>query len=213
MRQWCCPLAFDIAAELVPYSLSTSKHTKHALEELHENISVIRHPVCVPGAPCLRPLADSPLFSTRRTTAAASWCISGAITRRLSSSTTRERPPTLPYVYIDADALRSIACIGGLDLCYGRWDTHNFQMADVHPSDVMSLLQAGQDYNNARVADFERVDAWAGNQQNRLSLGRMPWHDVHTMIVGPAVMDIAQFFVERWNFVRCGASLGGGGSR
>ena len=30
----------------------------------------------------------------------------------------------------------------------------------------------------------------------------MPWHDIHTMLVGPAVMDIAQHFVERWNFCR-----------
>lgn len=64
------------------------------------------------------------------------------------------------------------------------------------------MLFPGQDYNNSRVADFENVQAWTGNEQARTELGRMPWHDVHTMLTGPAVMDIAQFFVERWNFVR-----------
>jgi phospholipase D1/2 len=28
---------------------------------------------------------------------------------------------------------------------------------------------------------------------------RMPWHDVHTRIIGPVVGDIARHFVERWN--------------
>lgn len=64
------------------------------------------------------------------------------------------------------------------------------------------MLFPGQDYNNSRVADFENVQAWTGNEQARTQLGRMPWHDVHTMLTGPAVMDISQFFVERWNFVR-----------
>ena len=64
------------------------------------------------------------------------------------------------------------------------------------------MVFPGQDYNNSRVADFENVQAWTGNEQARTELGRMPWHDVHTMLTGPAVMDIAQFFVERWNFVR-----------
>ena len=27
----------------------------------------------------------------------------------------------------------------------------------------------------------------------------MPWHDVHTRIIGPVVGDIARHFVERWN--------------
>lgn len=82
----------------------------------------------------------------------------------------------------------ALACIGGLDLCYGRWDTHNFPLADVFPDNLRATLFPGQDYNDARVADFENVQAWAGNQQARSELGRMPWHDIHTMICGPAVM-------------------------
>ena len=50
----------------------------------------------------------------------------------------------------------AIACIGGLDLCYGRWDTHNFPLADVFPDNNRATLFPGQDYNDARVADFER---------------------------------------------------------
>jgi phosphatidylserine/phosphatidylglycerophosphate/cardiolipin synthase-like enzyme len=46
------------------------------------------------------------------------------------------------------------------------------------------------------------VDHWASNQQSRLETARMPWHDVHMTLVGPVVLDIAQHFVERWNYIR-----------
>lgn len=47
------------------------------------------------------------------------------------------------------------ACIGGLDLCFGRWDTNTHPLADVHPTRFSSTLFPGQDYNNARVLDFK----------------------------------------------------------
>ena len=55
----------------------------------------------------------------------------------------------------------------------------------------------GQDLNNARIQDFIEVDKWAANNPSRAEAPRMPWHDVHSMLVGPAVLDIAQHFVER----------------
>jgi len=93
------------------------------------------------------------------------------------------------------------ACIGGLDLCFGRWDTSSHSLADCHIADLRKTIWPGQDYNNARVQDFQEVEKWASNQQSRLELPRMPWHDVHMMIQGPAVFDICQHFVERWNFI------------
>ena len=53
------------------------------------------------------------------------------------------------------------ACIGGLDLCFGRWDTHSHPLADVHPTDPFATLFPGQDYNNARIMDFQHVDNFA----------------------------------------------------
>ena len=41
----------------------------------------------------------------------------------------------------------TVACIGGLDLCFGRWDTSNHPIADVHPTDFSRTLFPGQDYN------------------------------------------------------------------
>jgi phospholipase D1/2 len=47
-----------------------------------------------------------------------------------------------------------VATVGGLDLCFGRWDTHNAPLADVHPTDFSRSLFLGQDFNNARFSDF-----------------------------------------------------------
>lgn len=43
-----------------------------------------------------------------------------------------------------------VAFMGGLDLCFGRWDTNQHSIADAHPSDLDNIVFAGQDYNNAR---------------------------------------------------------------
>ncbi|QRV95777.1 phospholipase [Ceratobasidium sp. AG-Ba] len=94
------------------------------------------------------------------------------------------------------------ACIGGLDACFGRWDTHSHPLADAHPTDFSRTLFPGQDYNNARVLDFQKVDHYASNQVSLLDTGRMPWHDVHMTLIGPAVLDIVQHFVERWNEIK-----------
>ena len=94
------------------------------------------------------------------------------------------------------------ACIGGLDLCCGRWDTHNHPLADVHPTDFARTLFPGQDYNNARVLDFQDVPNYVSNAVSILDTARMPWHDVHMTLQGPVVLDIVQHFTERWNEVK-----------
>ncbi|KAJ6535117.1 hypothetical protein B0H19DRAFT_1185017 [Mycena capillaripes] len=94
------------------------------------------------------------------------------------------------------------ACIGGLDLCFGRWDTHTHPLADVHPTDFSLTLFPGQDYNNARIMDFQNVYQFASNTLSSLESGRMPWHDVHMTLSGPVVLDIVQHFTERWNEIK-----------
>ncbi|KAK6355022.1 hypothetical protein TWF696_004149 [Orbilia brochopaga] len=44
-----------------------------------------------------------------------------------------------------------LAFIGGLDLCFGRWDLHQHPLADVHPATVREEIWPGQDYNNNRM--------------------------------------------------------------
>ncbi|KAH9168358.1 phospholipase D/nuclease [Lactarius sanguifluus] len=94
------------------------------------------------------------------------------------------------------------ACIGGLDICFGRWDTQNHPLADAHPTDFSRTLFPGQDYNNARILDFQDVYNYVSGTISVLESPRMPWHDVHMTIDGPVVLDIVQHFVERWNEVK-----------
>lgn len=96
----------------------------------------------------------------------------------------------------------NIAFIGGLDLCFGRWDNHQHPLADVHPAGVATEIWPGQDFNNNRVMDFQSVDDWKSNELSKAEYGRMPWHDVAMAVVGDCVYDIAEHFVLRWNFVK-----------
>jgi phospholipase D1/2 len=102
------------------------------------------------------------------------------------------------FIVIDYE----LAFIGGLDLCYGRWDVRQHLLADVHPSGVQNEVFPGQDFNNNRIMDFQTVDDWANNELNKTDFGRMPWHDVAMGVIGDCVYDIAEHFVLRWNFIK-----------
>ncbi|KAG8689912.1 hypothetical protein FRC11_014925 [Ceratobasidium sp. 423] len=141
----------------------SSKHTRHALIDLHPNIMCLRHPDHIG-----------------------------------SSSNVEFWSHHEKVVVVD----NKRACIGGLDACFGRWDTHSHPLADCHPTDFSRTLFPGQDYNNARVLDFQQVDNYASNQVSLLETARMPWHDVHMTLIGPVVLDIVQHFIERWNEIK-----------
>lgn len=102
------------------------------------------------------------------------------------------------FIVIDYD----VAFIGGLDLCFGRWDDHQHALSDMHPEGVTNEVWPGQDFNNNRVMDFQNVQDWKQNELNKADSGRMPWHDVSMGVIGPCVYDIAEHFVLRWNFVK-----------
>ncbi|KAK0620447.1 hypothetical protein B0T14DRAFT_567190 [Immersiella caudata] len=95
-----------------------------------------------------------------------------------------------------------MAFVGGLDLCFGRWDFHQHTLADVHPEGVANEVWPGQDFNNNRIMDFKNVQDWKQNELSKADYGRMPWHDVAMGVIGPSVYDIAEHFVLRWNFVK-----------
>lgn len=96
----------------------------------------------------------------------------------------------------------AMAFIGGLDMCFGRWDNHQHALADVHPEGVANEVWPGQDFNNNRIMDFKDVQDWKQNELGKTDYGRMPWHDVAMGLIGPCVYDIAEHFVLRWNFVK-----------
>jgi phospholipase D1/2 len=64
---------------------------------------------------------------------------------------------------------------GGLDSCFGRWDYNAHPLADLH-AHIRNEVWLGQDYNNARMLDFEHVADWRQNMLNRTISARMPWH-------------------------------------
>ncbi|KAI9793237.1 MAG: hypothetical protein M1816_000658 [Peltula sp. TS41687] len=121
------------------------------------------------------------------------------------------------FMVIDYD----IAFIGGIDLCFGRWDSHQHPMADVHPAGIVNEIWPGQDWNNNRIMDFQNVQDWKSNELSKADYGRMPWHDVAMGVIGDCVYDIAEHFVlvsissrvlyiqdhayssnQRWNFIK-----------
>ncbi|EXX61011.1 phospholipase D [Rhizophagus irregularis DAOM 197198w] len=91
-----------------------------------------------------------------------------------------------------------IAFIGGLDLCFGRYDTHNHELADWCPDNFKQpTIWPGQDYSNPRIKDFQNVVDYETSMVDKSQAPRMPWHDV-----GPPARDVARHFVQRWNFIK-----------
>ncbi|CAG8894959.1 unnamed protein product [Penicillium egyptiacum] len=96
----------------------------------------------------------------------------------------------------------NVAFIGGIDLCFGRWDANQHPLADVHPTGLRDDIFPGQDFNNNRIMDFQSVEDWQSNEVSKIDYGRMPWHDVAMGLQGDCVYDIAEHFVLRWNFIK-----------
>ncbi|XLR51880.1 hypothetical protein HN51_002614 [Arachis hypogaea] len=90
-----------------------------------------------------------------------------------------------------------ICFIGGLDLCFGRYDTPEHKVGDLPP-----IIWPGKDYYNPRESE---PNSWEDMMKDELDRGkypRMPWHDVHCALWGPPCRDIARHFVQRWNFAK-----------
>ncbi|OVA12917.1 Phospholipase D/Transphosphatidylase [Macleaya cordata] len=90
-----------------------------------------------------------------------------------------------------------ICFIGGLDLCFGRYDTYEHKVGDIPP-----LIWPGKDYYNPRESE---PNSWEDTMKDELDRGkypRMPWHDVHCALWGPPCRDVARHFVQRWNYAK-----------
>ena len=91
-----------------------------------------------------------------------------------------------------------IGYVGGLDLCWGRYDFPQHPIYEP-PNPQREYYFPLIDYSNARICDFTDVQNYTIESVKREDTIRMPWHDVHSKIIGPAVCDIARHFIERWN--------------
>ncbi len=184
---------------IAPITPVCSSHTKHALENLHPNISVFRHPDHLPDAQTLQSSFMSSLQNLSLTAKTASQLPGDA----LKAIYGMNEGVVLYWAHHEKLCLvdGKTAFMGGLDLCYGRWDTHQHPIADCHPSNVEDSVFPGQDFNNARIMDFQDVPHWQANKLPRNQSARMGWSDVSISLSGPVLENLQRHFVERWNFI------------
>ena len=106
--------------------------------------------------------------------------------------------------------------MGGIDLCYGRYDTPDHALTDDSGVDFSNIAQddritaenfanfqvfVGKDYSNPRVKDFLELEKPYESMYNRNIVPRMPWHDVHMYTCGQTARDLSRHFVQRWNYL------------
>ena len=135
---------------ILPPVTVDSAHTKHALEALHPNISVFRHPDHLPDAQTLQSSFWSSLQNIDLSAKTASTFPLDA----LNAIYGMNEDVVLYWAHHEKLCIidGTVAFMGGLDLCYGRWDTNQHPIADVHPANLDDIVFPGQDYNNARCA-------------------------------------------------------------
>lgn len=115
---------------------------------------------------------------------------------------------------------RKIAYVGGLDLAYGRYDDEHFHLK-ADEGDRLGMnrynpciypMQSLFDEESARPITCSKPIAKTAIQVPDLESDsevplildsgrqpRMPWHDAHCRIEGPAVADLLKNYVTRWN--------------
>ncbi|THG18669.1 hypothetical protein TEA_005348 [Camellia sinensis var. sinensis] len=90
-----------------------------------------------------------------------------------------------------------ICFIGGLDLCFGRYDSFEHQVGDYPPT-----VWPGKDYYNPSESEPNSWEDTMKDELDRQKYPRMPWHDVHCALWGPPCRDVARHFVQRWNYAK-----------
>lgn len=117
---------------------------------------------------------------------------------------------------------RSIAFVGGIDLCFGRWDTHSHLLTDPFPphpcvlekdecariaEESRSIVQhsrwIGKDYGNTFLYGARtNLDEPMKDYVDRSKDPRMPWHDVACSVSGLPALDVAKHFIQRYNSIK-----------
>ncbi|KAA8621685.1 Phospholipase D/nuclease [Pyrenophora tritici-repentis] len=181
-----------------PITVSSS-HTKHHLEDLHPNIGVFRHPDHLPDAAVLQ----SDLFASLKNMSLSPAKLVQLPGDGLKALYGAHEGTVMYWAHHEKLCLVDghTAFMGGLDLCYGRWDTNQHSIADAHPGNVDRIVFPGQDFNNARMLDFQDVSNWENNKLDRTESSRMGWSDVALCLSGPVVQDLRTHFSQRWNFI------------
>ncbi|KAA8573540.1 hypothetical protein EYC84_005124 [Monilinia fructicola] len=175
-----------------------SEHTKKALE-VHPNISVFRHPDHAPSGIHV----ESEIITDLKNFSLKDLDLAKLPEEGIKALYGARNDVILYWAHHEKLCLvdSKVAFMGGLDLCFGRWDVNQHPIADAHPSDLDNILFPGQDFNNARVYDFQDVSNWQDNKLDRTKYSRMGWSDLSMSLTGPVVEDLRAHFVQRWNFI------------
>ena len=160
----------------------SSAHTKHNLQDLHPNIAVFRHPDHLP---------DKQEITASITESLENFSLDAKNLAKMSGDALKgiygmNDDVILYWAHHEKLCLIDgrTAFMGGLDMCFGRWDTNQHALTDVHPENLNEIVFPGQDYNNARVLDFQDVSNWEKNQLDRKNSSRMGWSDVSVSLHG-----------------------------
>lgn len=95
-----------------------------------------------------------------------------------------------------------IAFVGGMDLCFGRYDLPSHPLVDTE-----GKTWPGKDYYNVLVRDVTNLSHPEEDTVDRKIIPRIPWHDLAVRIEGQAARDVARHFIERWNWCKTDKSL------
>lgn len=160
-----------------------SYHTKVALEALHPNIRVQRHPDHLAGGVLYWAHHEKIIVIDQ----------SVAFVGGLGKAVTRDQCVFLNF---------SLIYFSLLDVAFGRYDCSNHKLTDHYPDNPSASKWTGIDYSNPRIRDFRNVIQHTNTLVDRSSVPRMPWHDVQCVIRGQAARDLARHFIQSWNNIK-----------
>lgn len=187
------------ARDFTDWKAVDSEHTQAALEALHPNIAVMRHPDHIPSGQVL----ESEIASNLKNMSFKTMDLAKLGHVGLEVLYGAHDDDILYWAHHQKLCMidGTLAFLGGLDLCFGRWDVYSHPIADAHPNDLEAILFPGQDYNNARIFDFADLSNPFQNKLKRTESSRIGWSDLSVGVQGPILEDLKAHFVQRWNYI------------
>lgn len=82
--------------------------------------------------------------------------------------------------------------MGGLDLCYGRYETLNYPLKE--PNENLTIW-LGKDYYNIMLASTTDVKNYKQSDLDKNTQPRMPWRDQAIKVVGPLTKELINHFL------------------
>jgi len=134
--------------------------------------------------------ADNRLFCDALRAAGQEAILDGRVSARYMSSHHQK------YVIVETEvANASAAYVGGIDLCFDRWDTSAHASPPERQRDIIEFYMTHAAMFGALLALPAEVPQYISSYQPS-----MPgWHDVQARLKGPAVRQIWDTFANRWN--------------